>query len=366
MAEILSSLPNHHNDNYDYHRFGSLPMHDNPLSLKAFARKLLARRGYQNVIDLSQDLLGGINSLKPYWMRFEKIFYLLDDQQSRDLLVKLLAFRCLGYCKVKLPLNTPEYWNGIKRLEELIDGSDYIEIPFNNIKLYRMNLSSVGIPINLYFTCTGVYKMFVLQQYRYELANGAIQVEPGDIAIDAGSCWGDTALYFANKVGPQGRVYSYEFIPSALCILKRNTSLNPELKNRIELIERAAWNISDQCVTYVDHGPGSKICNDELEGATGEARTLSIDDLVRRNNLPKVDFIKMDIEGSELEALKGAVDTIKRFQPKLAISVYHNLWDYVDIPEYIDSLHIGYTFYLRHASIHSEETVLFAKTSNTR
>jgi FkbM family methyltransferase len=78
-------------------------------------------------------------------------------------------------------------------------------------------------------------------------------------------------------------------------------------------------------------------------------------------NIPeKITFIKMDIEGAELEALKGARNTIRRDRPKLAISVYHRPEDIIDIPLYIKSLAPEYKLYLRHYSDYESETVLYA------
>ena len=88
--------------------------------------------------------------------------------------------------------------------------------------------------------------------------------------------------------------------------------------------------------------------------------TLKIDDVVGTAEFPKVDFIKMDIEGAEQQALRGAVGCIRRFKPKLAITVYHSLQDFWEIPQWIDNLGLGYSFNLRHFTIHAEETVLFA------
>jgi hypothetical protein len=88
--------------------------------------------------------------------------------------------------------------------------------------------------------------------------------------------------------------------------------------------------------------------------------TKSIDDLAAEERLDRVDFIKMDIEGAELEALAGARDVIQRYQPRLAISVYHRPADMTAIPEYIQSLGVPYDYYLGHYTIHDEETVLFA------
>lgn len=68
----------------------------------------------------------------------------------------------------------------------------------------------------------------------------------------------------------------------------------------------------------------------------------------------------MDIEGSELEALKGAVHTIQRDKPKLAICIYHKPEDMTEIPLYIKSLVPEYKLYVRHHSNCCTETVLYA------
>jgi hypothetical protein len=78
-----------------------------------------------------------------------------------------------------------------------------------------------------------------------------------------------------------------------------------------------------------------------------------------------VDFIKMDVEGAEVEALRGAENTIRKFRPKLAISVYHSISDFVDVFELISSLNLGYRFYLGHYTIHWYETILFAMCDPT-
>lgn len=74
----------------------------------------------------------------------------------------------------------------------------------------------------------------------------------------------------------------------------------------------------------------------------------------------KVTFIKMDIEGAEKNALLGAERMIKKFKPKLAISVYHRWEDIYDLPEIILNYDPQYTFYLRHYCINPAETVLYA------
>ena len=74
----------------------------------------------------------------------------------------------------------------------------------------------------------------------------------------------------------------------------------------------------------------------------------------------KITHIKMDIEGAELNALKGAKNIIQRDTPILAICVYHKIQDFVEIPNYILSLVPDYKLYLRHHNISGTETVLYA------
>lgn len=70
-------------------------------------------------------------------------------------------------------------------------------------------------------------------------------------------------------------------------------------------------------------------------------------------------YIKMDIEGSEIEALKGAELIIQRYKPTLAICLYHRSSDLWDIPSLIDSIFPGYEFYLRVHGNMGLETVLY-------
>lgn len=73
-----------------------------------------------------------------------------------------------------------------------------------------------------------------------------------------------------------------------------------------------------------------------------------------------VTFIKMDIEGAELEAIRGARHIIQNQHPKLAISIYHKYEDIWTIPSQIMEYDLGYQFYLRHYSFSDYDTVLYA------
>ena len=104
-----------------------------------------------------------------------------------------------------------------------------------------------------------------------------------------------------------------------------------------------------------DNGKGSSITSAPENTITVPVR--SIDDTLECQNAT---FIKMDIEGSELDALRGARKTILKNKPKLAICLYHKHKDFVEIPTWIHNLVPEYKLYVRHHSFSVNETVLYA------
>lgn len=356
---VESSANNDYTDNYDYSRFG-YPAANKMSIFKTLIKKLI-QRDFTYSTTSSRLAIIKENSKKFQWL-----YEHLEDEDSKSLLISVLAYRALGYKYVKLPLNTPEYWERAAELDALTLGADKIDLAFMDWKIWRQNLAPLGYPIELFIRPSGVMTQFILQQYRCITERSAIEVEEGDYVIDAGGCYGDTALYFATKAGEMGRIFSFEFLPENLSIFEHNLSLNPKLSGRIHIIRKPLWSNSDKDLIILANGPGTKVVEKSDDPVAKHIKTTSIDSFMRHNNLPRINFIKMDIEGSELEALKGAEQTINQHKPKIAIAVYHQLQDFWEIPQWIDSLKLGYTFRLRHFTIHSEETVLFAATNSKR
>jgi len=81
---------------------------------------------------------------------------------------------------------------------------------------------------------------------------------------------------------------------------------------------------------------------------------------VEANKLPRIDFIKMDLEGHELKVLAGARETIKTFKPYLALRAYHRGDDLIKLPKFLLELNPNYKFYLRHCTSVLSETVLYS------
>lgn len=87
--------------------------------LKKLAKDFLRTRSYSSASEISQNFHTALGRVEPHLSRFEWLYGRLADDPSRDILVKVLTFRALGYRRVKLPLNTPAYWDVLKELEQL-------------------------------------------------------------------------------------------------------------------------------------------------------------------------------------------------------------------------------------------------------
>lgn len=109
----------------------------------------------------------------------------------------------------------------------------------------------------------------------------------------------------------------------------------------------------EEVISFLDGGTGSRIGND------GNLKIKTV--FIYKLELEKVTFLKLDIEGNEIQALNGAAETIKRDKPKLAICVYHKIDDIWRIPLYIKNLVPEYKIYIRHHRKNScFETVCYA------
>lgn len=136
--------------------------------------------------------------------------------------------------------------------------------------------------------------------------------------------------------------------------------------NFCKFVELGLWENENELTFAEDlsNKAASKIINDAEETKSNmnylKIKTTSIDSFKKKNNIKKVDFIKMDIEGSELPALRGAKETIKNDRPQLAISIYHSHDDFINIPLYLANELEDYTLRLGHYSYNLYETVLYA------
>ncbi|MGB8266571.1 MAG: FkbM family methyltransferase [Candidatus Velthaea sp.] len=279
----------------------------------------------------------------------------LADQESRNLYVDVLRYKLVGHLHKRI--NTPVAAMGEEtaRLLEAFPGTESsIETSgmFGKLRHYDGYWKDVHYTVDTLknaLTSTLVYR-----QYYFERNGVSIQPEAGDFLIEGGACTGDTAAVFSRSVGPGGRVYAFDPVQDHIDVCRANFS-RPGYEN-VDILPYGLGDRTIECapIRLDTYSPG-------FRSAAHAVPLAKIDDFVANGRIERIDFIKLDIEGSEMAALRGAEQSIRRFRPKLAISVYHNPNDYFEIAQYIDSLGLGYKLYLDHYTIWDEETVLYAR-----
>jgi FkbM family methyltransferase len=295
--------------------------------------------------------------------RFEATYAGLSDEQSRRRLVDLLKLRILGPYHSSLRV-TPDGYRARQRYADdrlrREHGTFEVSDPwFSPLSLYELPVKG-GANVKLHSHSVDVVSVYLLEQYSYQAGVERVSVEPGDVVLDIGGCWGDTALYFASLVGPAGRVYTFEFDPESLEIMRANLALNPDLAERIEVVESALWDRSGELLPFVQGGRMTAVVSDGADAARSVA-TVTLDEFVEQRGIERVDFVKMDVEGAEPNVLRGGAASLRRFGPRLAIAAYHADDDLVELPGLIASLEVGYRFFLDSFSPVEAETVLFAR-----
>lgn len=361
--KIVESLVNDFGvENFDEYRFGkySTYLEQNSLGVLDKLKKIIKTIiGYQT--PKSRFIENALDLIQPYEDSISVIWNKIGEF-DKEILVSLIAYRTLGYTKIKLARNNQEYWDAIKKAKQLANIEDTYDPHFMHFILEKFDLNPIGYNVKLYFSEIAIAIDFIIEQYALKRGGKKIiSADEGDVVLDIGGCWGDTALYFASKVGENGKVYSFEFIPDNIKLFNINTSLNENLLPRINLIQQPVYNEPNVPIYFKDNGPGSSVQFQPFDGQSGETITTTIDSFVNEKKLSNVDFIKMDIEGAEMSALEGGIETIRKFRPKLAIAIYHSLDDFFNIPNWILALGLDYEIYIDHYTIHAEETICFAK-----
>ena len=184
---------------------------------------------------------------------------------------------------------------------------------------YEVDLSEV---VDLSLFLFGKFQEHVAENKRLSL--------PQDAGIfDVGANIGSMTLQFA-KQASSGRIYAFEPTFYAFAKLKRNLELNPELANRVFAIQSfvsstssrqadikayASWKVGGFEESGKHRVHGGTVKSAEGIGA------VSLDDFCEQNDIKRLDFIKIDTDGHELEVLKGARKIISRFKPAIIFEI---------------------------------------------
>lgn len=187
-----------------------------------------------------------------------------------------------------------------------------------------------------------------IDSYYYDSEIAKIGLHGGEVILDCGAFNGDTARIFRRITNNNCEIYCFE----------------PVLENFNELAE---WIEKEKVkgVHAVHVGIGKEKYKDKVysteakttKGAVGINRfnsicpiinEIQVDSLDNMLGDKRVDYIKMDIEGAEMDALRGGIRVIKRNHPQMLISAYHKIADMWEVPEIVLGIHPDYHMFLGH------------------
>jgi len=298
-------------------------------------------------IDYFRNIIENINE-------YNDLYALLDDDYSREVLLKVLKFRIIlpfvGLARASNFVKFKYSYDKVSKLHTIVKG--YI-VKQGSPPLIRFN------GYRIYTDPETFIEVFLVKIYEYK---SIVKPERDDVVIDAGAYYGESSIWFASRVGKYGKVYALEPQKDVFKVLVKNILMN-KLTNIIKPFNLGLWSKPSRATMYGKGGDATIIAHRYVYDKTEsiDIKVTSLDYLLESGEIECVDFIKMDIEGAEMEALKGAKRTLHKCKPKLAVAAYHKPEDLIEIARLIKKIEPRYKIYLDHKWYDNRETILFAK-----
>lgn len=243
----------------------------------------------------------------------------------------MLANRILTGCYTSVHAHADVGSRLVKLDEKTVRGHD--------LEQYRSDIGDFWLPAPGHRLLTFLTWEVTVQ---HDYTNGSVRVKPGDVVVDCGAHVGVFSRYALNSGA--GQVIAIEPDPINVACLRDN--FREEIASgRLVLMPVGVWheNARLNLITHDDNSAAHSFVFAGDHGSDGLIEVRPLDDIVDELGLERVDFIKMDIEGSERFALQGARKTLKRFQPRMAICVYHQPDDYEVVPTMVLAANRNYS-----------------------
>lgn len=244
----------------------------------------------------------------------------------------------------------------LRWLKSVYAGEYIVVSSYKNMASIVKDLTLIGIPEEKIINAGKAIFALTEQSIYFDLEPKYYQGLTG-IFIDGGCFDGLNAKTYLEMTKDISKAICFE--PDRRNISKIQDNLKNN-NNRYSIVDKALWSEEGVLGILEQGNVASSVFKLETNRVSDDitmVKATTIDATVQEQ---VVSMIKLDIEGAELEALKGAKQTIIRDKPLLAISIYHKKEDIYTIPEYIMELDLGYHFYLRHYSFSDYDTVLYA------
>ncbi len=268
-----------------------------------------------------------------------KTVYNFLTKKEKNYVLDYFDFNFLSSSQFPIPFNE-------QNKKKILSNKDKL------IKVYNLlgdNLSkklfSQVIDFRLNFNYLDKDFIFSLEKQYFE---NFIDFEKIETFVDGGGFDGDTSLKAIDFFPNLRKIYFFEPCPSSMKVAKKNLS---NFSNIVFFFEFALSSVNSISFLTLD-----KMNANHLTTSNGlPVVTKKLDSLIDCN----IDYLKLDVEGEELNALKGAKNLIKTKKPIIAVCVYHKQEHFWEIPEFILSLSPNYRIYFRHYTEGIYESVMY-------
>jgi FkbM family methyltransferase len=148
------------------------------------------------------------------------------------------------------------------------------------------------------------------------------RLQRGSVVIDGGAYCGASAVLMGKIVGDAGRVIAFEPDAENYAALERNVATHRA--TNVTTSPKGLWSRSGTVEFQSDGNMGSSILEASGRAASRVASipVTSLEDVVRDYKLDRLDFVKLDIEGAEVQVLEASVDVLRRFRPRVIIEAH--------------------------------------------
>lgn len=233
-----------------------------------------------------------------------------------------------------------------------------------SVRLYDCFIEKVKYNVKDYMDITD-------DLYEHYFSDGIFKYSDGEVLVDGGAFDGDDTVWFSTMLHQQGIKLkkSYCFEPDTSNFGKTCRNLESHFGIRAKLNKSKgeaecdrfkvfkAGLFDQNCgIGFCEYGAHSSRVTKEKK-VDSSVSAVRLDDVL---NNEKVTFIKYDLEGADVPAIRGAEQIIKQYRPKLALSIYHNIDDLWVIPLLIKAYVPEYKLFVRHHTTYLWDKILYA------
>ena len=255
------------------------------------------------------------------------------------------------------------FWGRLTTIEDntIIKVGSFLKENIKELKKFYTSLSDYRSKKTFYAIVNNWYNYDlknlgeVIEKYFHHYFDlDIIPICKNEVFVDLGAYTGDTIEEFIKTYGDESykKIYAYEITDDSMHALKENLYSYP----RIIYAKKAVMDFvgNGSIIAHEISTSSNQVLNEE----EGDLLITTLDEDIKE----KITILKMDIEGSEIHALKGSEKHLIEDHPTLIISIYHGYDDFLRIWKYINSLEIHYKYYLRYygGPIFPTEIVLYA------